>query len=98
MRYAVDVVLTAANKENFQYLLDLFEEESRKKVLELYSKKTEAMSVQNKECSQLNIFMNGKKLKQRNQFKYLGSLISSDRCNITDVVSRLAQAKMSAKN
>ena len=62
----MDAVLTAENKENFQHLLDLFEGESRKKVLKLYSKRTEAMIVsQNKECSQIKIFMNGNKLKQR---------------------------------
>ena len=94
----MDAVLTAENKINFQHLLDLFEGESRKKVLELYSKRTEAMIVsQNKECSHLNIFMNGNKLKQRNQFKYLGFLISSDRYNITEVVSRTAQAKKKFK-
>ena len=98
MRYADDAVLTIKNKENFQHLIDLFKGESRKKVLELYSKRTEVMIVsQNKECSQIKIFMNGNKLKQRDQFKYLGSLISSDRCN-TEIVSRIAQAKKSSKN
>ena len=59
-----------------QQLLDTVEEESRMKGLELNSKKAEVMVVrQNNEYSQINMFINGYKLKQRDQFNYLGSLI-----------------------
>ena len=43
--------------------------------------------------SQINIFINGNKLKQRDQFKYLGALISSDGCNNTEIDLRIAQTK-----
>ena len=47
---------------------------------------------------QINIFINGNKFKQREQFKYLGTLISSDGCNNTDIASRIAQAKKFSEN
>ena len=51
-----------------------------------------------KECPQIKIFINGNKLKQRDQFKYKGSLKSNDRCNIIEIASRIGQAKMSLEN
>ena len=42
----------------------------------------------------INITINGIKLKQRDHFKYLGALVSSDGRNITDISARIAQAKM----
>ena len=47
----------------------------------------------NNECPQINIFINGSELKQRDQFKYLGSLISCDGHSNTEIASRSAQAK-----
>ncbi|GFO24342.1 retrovirus-related pol polyprotein from type-1 retrotransposable element r2 [Plakobranchus ocellatus] len=43
LRYADDTVLIAENKEDLQKFLNIVEEESRKKGLELNSKKTEVM-------------------------------------------------------
>ena len=61
---------------------------------ELDSKNTEVMVVsKNKECPQINICINGYELKQRDQFKYLGSLISSDERNNPEIAPRIAQAK-----
>ena len=47
----------------------------------------------NNECPQIKIFIDGKKLKQRDQLKYLGTLISNDGCNNTEITSRITQAK-----
>ncbi|GFO08048.1 retrovirus-related pol polyprotein from type-1 retrotransposable element r2 [Plakobranchus ocellatus] len=44
LRYADDTVLIAENKEDLQKLLNIVEEKSRKKGLELNSKKTEVMN------------------------------------------------------
>ncbi|GFO14917.1 mitogen-activated protein kinase kinase kinase 7 [Plakobranchus ocellatus] len=41
----------------------------------------------------INIYIKGTRLKQKDQFKYLGSLISSDGRNNSEVASRIAQAK-----
>ena len=94
LRYADDAVLIAQSKENLQQLIDNAEEESSKKGLELNSKKTEVMVVsRSNECPQINIFINWNKFKQRDQFKYLGSLIPSDGRNNMEIASRIAQAK-----
>ena len=57
MRYADDAVLIAENKEDLPQLLDITEEESRRKGygLNLKSKNTEVMVVnRNNECAQIN--------------------------------------------
>ena len=45
LRYADDTVLIPENKEDLRQLLTIFEEESRKKGLELNSKKIELMVI-----------------------------------------------------
>ena len=56
------------------------------------SKKAEVMvNSRNNECPQINIFIDGNQPKQRDQFKYLGTLISSDGHNNTEIASRIAQ-------
>ena len=45
----------------------------------------------------INITINGIKLKQRDHFKYLGALISSDGRNNTEISARIAQAKMTCQ-
>ena len=52
----------------------------------------------NKECPQINIFINGNEMKQWDQFKYLGSLISSDGPNNTKIAARIVQAKKFPEN
>ncbi|GFO13624.1 endonuclease-reverse transcriptase [Plakobranchus ocellatus] len=94
LRYADDTVLIAENEKDLQQLLDIVKEESEKKGLELNRKKTEAMVVSRKqELPIINIYIKGTRLKQKDQFKYLGSLISSDGRNNSEVASRIAQAK-----
>ena len=71
MRHADDTVLMPENKEDLQQLLDIVEEESRKKGLELNNKSTEVMVVSgSNERPQPNIFISVNKLKQRNKFKF----------------------------
>ena len=50
-----------------------------------------------KEPPLINITIKGIKLKQRDHFKYLGALISSDGRNNTEISARIAQAKMTLK-
>ena len=68
LRYTIEAVLIAENKEDLQQLLD-----SSKKELELNSKKVVGIISYNSECPQINIFINGNKLKQRDQFKHFGT-------------------------
>ncbi|GFO41281.1 endonuclease-reverse transcriptase [Plakobranchus ocellatus] len=59
LRYVDDTVLIAENKEDLQKLLNIVEEESRKKGLELNSKKTKVMVISRKqESPKCDIFIN----------------------------------------
>ncbi|GFS23991.1 endonuclease-reverse transcriptase [Elysia marginata] len=94
IRYADDTVLIAENKDDLQKLLNIVEEESRKKGLEPNSKKTEVMVISRKqEPPKSDIFINDAKLKQRDKFKYLGTIITSDGRNNNEIAARIAQAK-----
>ena len=93
LRYADDTVLIAENINDLQKLLDIVEKESKKKGLELNSKKTEVMVISRKSHPKCDIYMGETKLKQRESFKYLGTLITQDGRNNTEVKSRIVQAK-----
>ena len=95
LRYADDTVLISENEKDLQQLLNIVESKSKEKRLELNSKKTEVMVISRKEEPPLiNITSNGIKRKQRDHFKYLGALVSSDGRNNTEISARIAQAKM----
>ena len=95
LRYADDTVLISENEKDLQQLLNIVESKSKEKGLELNSKKTEVIVISRKEEPPLfNITINGIKLKQRDHFKYMGALVSSDGRNNTEISARIAQAKM----
>ncbi|GFO13981.1 endonuclease-reverse transcriptase [Plakobranchus ocellatus] len=95
LRYADDTVLIAENKEDLQKLLNIVEEESRKKGLELNSKKTEVMVISRKqESPKCDIFINKVNLKQTEKFKYLGTIISNDGKTNREISARTAHAKI----
>ncbi|GFO15752.1 hypothetical protein PoB_004225700 [Plakobranchus ocellatus] len=99
LRYADDTVLIAENKEDLQKLLNIVEEESRKKRLELNSKKTEVMVISRKqESPKCDIFINKIKLKQTEKVKYLGTIISNDGKTNRKISARTAQAKINFQN
>ncbi|GFO34672.1 endonuclease-reverse transcriptase [Plakobranchus ocellatus] len=88
-------VLIAENKEDLQKLLNIIEEESRKKGLKLNSKMTEVMVISRKqESPKCDIFINKVKLKQTEKFKYLGTIISNDGKTNREISARTAQAKI----
>ena len=64
-------------------------------MLELNSKKTYYVVSRKIDIPPIKIFINGNKFIQRDQFKCLGTLISSasDELNNTEIASRIAQAK-----
>ena len=68
-----------------QTLLDTVEEESRKKGLDYKAKRQS----RNNACLQIKIFISENKLKQRDQFKYLGTLIWKNERNNTETVSKI---------
>ena len=83
LRYADDTVLIPENKEDLRQLLTIFEEESRKKGLQLNSKKIELMVI-SQSCSLRTSTSLSKVINSSKgvNFKYLGTLISSDGRNL----------------
>ena len=94
LRYADDTALIAENQKDLQNLLNVVKNESRKKGLDLNSKKTEVMVISKKTTPECNIFVDGTKLKQKQSFKYLGTLITQDGRSHSEVNARIAQAKI----
>ena len=62
--------------------------------MDLNSKKTEVMVISKNTTPECNIFVDGTKLKQKQSFKYLGSLITQDGRSHSEVNTRIAQAKI----
>ena len=94
LRYADEKALIAENQKDLQNLLNVVKNESRKKGLDLNSKKTEVMVISKKTTPECNIFFDGTKLKQKQSFKYLGMLITQDGRSHSEVNTRIAQAKI----
>ena len=94
LRYADDTALIAENQKDLQNLLKVVKNESREKGLDLNSKKTEVMVISKKTTPECNIFVDGTKLKQKQSFKYLGTLITQDGRSHSEVKTRIAQAKI----
>ena len=54
--------------------------------------KTEAMVITNQKGTTVNITLKGKPLKQVNELKYLGSIITANNSSATDIKRRLGLA------
>ena len=98
IRYADDTVLIATSENDLQALVDIVNRESSKLGLSLNTKKTEVMTVsKKKDAPNCHITIQGNPLKQVSQFKYLGSMITSDSRCIEEVKIRCGQAKATLK-
>ena len=98
IRYADDTVLIATSENDLQALVDIVNRESNKLGLSLNKKKTEVMTVsKKKDAPNCHITIQGNPLKQVSQFKYLGSMITSDSRCIEEVKIRCGQAKATFK-
>ena len=61
--------------------------------MEINENKTEVMHIGKGEEHAMKITINGKLLKRKNQFRYLGSVISRNAKCTNDIKQRIAQAK-----
>ena len=94
IRYADDTVLIADSTQNLQQLLTSLQSESQKRGLTINKKKTKIMVLStNTETPQSDIFLDGEKLEQTNQFDYLGSMVTSDCRCVREIKRRIALAK-----
>ena len=94
IRYADDTVLIADSEEGLQRLLQEVKEASEGKGLSINVSKTECMVVSKKqERVRCDLDMDGIRIKQVDQFCYLGSWITSDgRCD-REIKYRIGEAK-----
>ena len=94
IRYTDDAALIATSQVNLQRLVDRVVVESIAYDMEVNVKKTECMIMTKKESvPECRITIKGEMVKQVNNFKYLGSNITSDGKCVTEVKCRIAQAK-----
>ena len=93
LRYADDTVLITENEKDLQALLDIIERDSLNKGLELNGKKTEVMVISGKANATCSIYIKGTRLRQRETFRYLGTLITQDGRNGVEISSRITQVK-----
>ena len=90
LRYADDTALVAESEEKLQAIVNIVKEESLKKGLKMNVKKTQTMVVTRKENHPvIQIKVNGEVLKQVQNFKYLGQLITSNGRTDTEVRRRI---------
>jgi ribosomal silencing factor RsfS len=87
-------VLIATSERDLQALVDVVNEESKKKGLGLNQKKTEGMVISKKDIQQTcKIEVEETTLTQVKSFKYMGTTITADGKSNTQVKNRVAQAK-----
>src|ERR1700729_3211669 len=94
LRYADDTVLGAKSEIELQALLDTVIKESEMRGLSLNTKKTEVIVIsKGKEHPKCTVYAKGNKLRQAVCVKYLGTILTSDGRRLTEIKSRIAQAK-----
>ena len=94
IRYTDDTALIATSQVNLQRLMDRVIEKSNTCGMEVNVKKTECMVMtKKKSVPECRIIIKREMVKQVNNFKYLGSNITSDKRYVTEVKCRIAQAK-----
>src|ERR1700729_34138 len=94
LRYADDTVLVAKSETELQALLDTVIKESEMRGLGLNTKKTEVIVIsKGKEPPKCTVYAKGNKLRQAVCVKNLGTILTSDGRCLTEIKSRIAQAK-----
>ena len=94
IRYADDTVLIADSEAKLQRLVDALDTSCREKGLKINKNKTEVMGITKaKERLTVRINVQGNPVKQVNEFKYLGSIITEEGSSEKDIKIRIAIAK-----
>jgi len=93
VRYADDQATIASTADGLQRLMDSMNRTVEQYGMKINIKKTKVMKIGKNPEGNLDILVNGQKLKQVNQFSYLGSIISNDGYCTTEIKCRIARAK-----
>ena len=98
IRYADDTAIVADSEEQLQNLITVIADESRKFGLEINKRKTFCMTISKKRVSpKCKLDIDGIKIKQVENFEYLGSLVTSDAKPDQEIKRRIVIAKTAFK-
>ena len=94
IRYADDTVLISDDEQNLQEMIVSLKNESEVRGLNINKQKTKLMVFsKSRNVPKCNIYLDNEKIKQVQEFEYLGSIITSDvKCD-KDIKRRIAIAK-----
>ena len=93
VRFADDQGMVSSSEQGLQKLMNKVNDTAKKFNMKINVKKTKVMVVSREGGGIVNINIDGQKVEQVKNFKYLGSFISDDARNIVDVKTRVALAK-----
>ena len=93
IRYAGDIVLLAETEKELQNFVDKIICAGENYGMLLKIKKTKVMVVTTKVTEVINVVVKGLKLEQVEEYKYLGSWITSDNDNKKEIKTRIGMAK-----
>jgi len=94
IRFADETVLIAESEENLQKLLDTVQKQCENFEMQINVEKAEVMVFsEKKQPPKIKVSLNCEMLKQGNQFKYLGSIMTSDAKSTVDIKCSIVVAK-----
>jgi hypothetical protein len=93
VRFADDQGIVAATEMGLQRLVDGLNNTAKKYDMKINVKKTNVMVVSREGDEIANIYIDGQRVEQVKQFKYLGAIISENGRCIADVKTKIGMAK-----
>ena len=93
IRFADDKAVTASSQRGLQLLMDNINRVTEEYGMKINIKKTKVMCIARKTGGKIRILINGQKVEQVSQFRYLGSLISEDGYCEKDIRARIGMGK-----
>jgi len=96
LRYADDKAVVASTQNELQNLMDRLNTVTKKYGMKINVKKTKVMCISRTGNHKLKILVEGQRVEQVTQFKYLGSIISSDGYCEKDIRSRIIMGSKSS--
>ena len=98
LRFADDKAVVASSQKELQNLMDNVNNVTKKYGMKINVKKTKVMCISRTGSHKLKIIIEGQRVEQVTQFKYLGSIVSSDGYCEKDIRSRIAMGKQAFTN
>ena len=93
IRFADDKAVTASSQRGLQQLMDNIDRVTKEYGMKINVKKTKVMCIARKTGGKVRIIIDGQKVEQVSQFRYLGSLISEDGYCEKDIRARIGMGK-----